>query len=212
MSAEKLQLVYFYVCAAFTVGGALATVIARNPIRGAMGLLLTICGIAALFLSLSAEFLAATQLIVYAGAVVVLFLFAIMLLGPAATPESDRSTWVSRAVGSVGISLVGLAGVSAILAGNGSGKLTPFPALQGGEGTIESMAHEVFGPGIVPFELAGALLMVSVIGAIAVARGRQGEKPAQMNREPLRVGVSVANAEPPPAARTPGQLARPEGR
>jgi NADH-quinone oxidoreductase subunit J len=175
MNGETLRLVYFYLCAAVTVVGALCTVGATNPIRGAMGLLLTIGGIAALFLSLHAEFLAMVQLIVYAGAVVVLFLFAIMLLGPAALPPDDRETLPSRLAAAIGMILVSGAGIVCILVGDGSGKPAPFPLVKGGEGTIEAVAREVFGPGLVPFELSSALLMVAVVGAVAVARGKQGE-------------------------------------
>ena len=170
---ETLKLVYFYSCAIFAVLGALATVLAANPIRGAMGLLLTIGSIAALFLSLHAEFLAAVQLIVYAGAVVVLFLFAIMLLGPAAVPPKDNDTLVTRIVGAVGAIGVGLFGITTIFVWNGE-KKPHFPVVQGGEGTIEAMARDVFGPGLVPFELSSALLIVAIVGAVAVARGRQG--------------------------------------
>lgn len=180
MNSETLKVVYFYVCAAISVAGALATVGAANPIRGAMGLLLTICGMAALFLSLHAEFLAAVQLIVYAGAVVVLFLFAIMLLGPAAVPPDDREGLPSRVAGAVGMVLVGAAGLWAVLAGNGSGKPGAWPVVQGGEGTVEAVAREVFGPGLVPFEISSALLIVAVVGAVAVARGKQGEAAPEM--------------------------------
>jgi NADH:ubiquinone oxidoreductase subunit 6 (subunit J) len=77
---------------ALALAGALVTVSAKNPIRGAVGLLFTIVGIAALFVRLNAEFMAAIQLIVYAGAVVVLFVVVIMLLGPdaASAPNSAR--------------------------------------------------------------------------------------------------------------------------
>jgi NADH-quinone oxidoreductase subunit J len=183
MNSETLKVVYFYLCAAITVAGALFTVGAINPIRGAMGLLLTISGIAALFLSLHAEFLAAVQLIVYAGAVVVLFLFAIMLLGPAALPPDDRESLPSRLVGAVGVGLLGVGGVLSILARNGQAPKN-FPVIKGGEGTIEVVAREVFGPGLVPFELASALLMVAVVGAVAVARGRQGEAPPPLRTQP----------------------------
>lgn len=179
MNSETLKVVYFYVCAAVAVAGALFTVGAINPIRGAMGLLLTICGIAALFLSLHAEFLAAVQIIVYAGAVVVLFLFAIMLLGPGAVPPHDRESLPSRVAGALGLAVLSAGGIISILVGNGDKTPAPFPVLQGGEanalGSIESVAHELFGPGLVPFELSSALLIVAVVGAIAVARGRQGE-------------------------------------
>jgi NADH-quinone oxidoreductase subunit J len=171
---ETLKLVYFYSCALFAVVGALATILAANPIRGAMGLLLTICAIAALFLSLHAEFLAVVQLIVYAGAVVVLFLFAIMLLGPAAIPPKDHDTAVTRIFAAVGAVIFGAFGIGTIVVWNHAKKL-PFPPLEGGEGTIEAMAHDVFGAGLVPFELSSALLIVAIVGAVAVARGRQGE-------------------------------------
>src|SRR5207253_1086054 len=78
MSAGDLL---FGLCTIACLAGAITTVAAQNPIRGAMGLLTTIIGIAGLFLLLRAEFLTAIQLIVYAGAVVVLFVFVLMLLG-----------------------------------------------------------------------------------------------------------------------------------
>ena len=203
MNSETLKVVYFYVCAAIAVAGALFTVGAANPIRGAMGLLLTICGIAALFLSLHAEFLAMVQLIVYAGAVVVLFLFAIMLLGPAAVPPHDHETLPSRLAGALGMALVSVGGIVAILVGDGSKTPKPFPVVRGGEGTIEAVAHEIFGPGLVPFELASALLLVAVVGAVAVARGRQGEA-ALPSRTTAAIGEG--RAEPlthvEPAARS----------
>ena len=74
--------IFFVFCSLLCLVGALSTVLAKNPIRCAVGLLVTILGIAGLFLKLQAQFLAAIQLIVYAGAVVVLFVFVIMLLGP----------------------------------------------------------------------------------------------------------------------------------
>src|SRR5215469_18222487 len=94
-----LDLVYFYACAAAAVIGALGVVVSKNPIRGAMGLLLLILSVAGLFLALHAQFLAAIQLIVYAGAIVVLFLFVIMLLGPSASTPTDSRGIVGRAIG-----------------------------------------------------------------------------------------------------------------
>src|SRR5215510_7816937 len=101
-------LIFFYVCAAVALIGALVTVSAKNPIRGAMGLLSTILAIAGLFMALHAQFLAAIQLIVYAGAIVVLFLFVIMLLGPSASPPRDQRGQWARALGG------GLFGMSAL--------------------------------------------------------------------------------------------------
>ena len=95
---------YFYLCGLIAVLGALGTVIAKNPIRGAMGLLVMILAIAGLFLALHAQFLAAIQLIVYAGAVIVLFLFVIMLLGPRA------ATLWGIATAALGTVVLGVAG------------------------------------------------------------------------------------------------------
>lgn len=175
MNTDKLQVFYFWFCAALSVAGALATILSENPIRSALGLLLTIGGMAALFLSLSAEFLAAAQLIVYAGAVVVLFLFVIMLIGPDSQPPKDNKGIGARTVGAILVGVMTVFGIAAVVAWDGSGKVWGFPKLRGGEGTIEAMAKEVFVTGIVPFELASALLIVAIVGAIAVARGRQGE-------------------------------------
>jgi NADH-quinone oxidoreductase subunit J len=191
-----IQQVYFGLCAVLSVVGAVITVLAGNPIRGAMGLLLAIGGIAALFLSLSAEFLAAVQLLVYAGAVVVLFLFVIMLLGPDAHTPRDAGTRTSRIVGGVGGLLVAAFGIGTMEVWNFTHKVPAFPPLGPGPnsvfaaeaaiekasgvapaklGTIEAMANEVYRAGLVPFEIASALLLVAVVGAVAVARGRQGE-------------------------------------
>src|SRR5262245_52222411 len=93
---NTVEFIFFGLAAVLVLLGGIATVAARNPIRGAMGLLTTIVGIAGMFLLLSAEFLAAIQILVYAGAVVVLFLFVIMLLGPSATSGRDARTAVPR--------------------------------------------------------------------------------------------------------------------
>ncbi len=163
---------YFYVCALLALGGAVSVVVSKSPIRGAMGLLLLILSIAGLFLALHAQFLAAIQLIVYAGAIVILFLFVIMLLGPSASTPSDRRGIVGRTVGGGLFGLVGLGTLWAVVRGT-SGHMPmklPEPAFGG----IDAFGSVLFGDWLVPFELSSALLMVAVVGAIAVARGRQG--------------------------------------
>src|ERR1700742_2569493 len=108
---DAIGAIYFYVCAALALGGAVGVVASKNPIRGAMGLLLLILSVAGLFLALHAQFLAAIQLIVYAGAIVILFLFVIMLLGPSASTPSDRRGIAARVFGGGLFGLVGLAAV-----------------------------------------------------------------------------------------------------
>jgi NADH-quinone oxidoreductase subunit J len=188
MKPELLTVVFFWAAAAMALVGALVTVIARNPLRGAMGLLLTIGGIAALFLTLSAEFLATAQLLVYAGAVVILFLFVIMLLGPAAQPPGNRKGLITRSLAALGMGLVSVGGIITMMVTRTTMK---FPAVAKGYGSIESMADEVFGKGIVPFELSGALLIVAVVGAVAVARGRQGEPVHKRGSVPVAAHAAI---------------------
>jgi NADH-quinone oxidoreductase subunit J len=164
---------YFWCCAALAVAGATFTVIAKNPIRGAMGLLLMILSIAGLFLALHAQFLAAIQLIVYAGAIVVLFLFVIMLLGPSATPPHDHRGRVPRTLAATLFGGAGLAAIWLIV--------KTAPAVPKGQmladaptdfGSVDKFGQLLFTQGLVPFELSSALLMVAIVGAVAVARGR----------------------------------------
>ena len=175
MSVSSL---FFAVCGVTALVGALGTVIAKNPIRGAVGLLATIVGITGLFLKLAAQFLAAIQLIVYAGAVVVLFVFVIMLLGPDAnlvgtTPGKAR---FSRAVSAIFVIVIAIAAIFGL--SSGWGGPTPLGPVNSDHGSVEAVGGMLFHAGTVPFELATALLIVAVVGAIAVARTRAHKRPA----------------------------------
>jgi NADH-quinone oxidoreductase subunit J len=162
---------YFYLCAVLALAGAFGVVLAKNPIRGAMGLLLMILSIAGLFLGLHAQFLAAVQLIVYAGAIVVLFLFVIMLLGPSASTPSDARGRIPRIIGAGLFGLAGL-GMTALLVRSTQGNTGLLPSAQTEFGSIDAFGRVLFSQGLVPFELSSALLMVAIVGAVAVARGR----------------------------------------
>jgi len=169
---NKLELAFFGLCSLIAFLGAIITVGAKNPIRSAMGLLGTIVGIAGLYLMLAAEFLATIQLLVYAGAVVILFLFVIMLLGPSAQSKRDGRTAIARYVGAAAMLASGL-GAMALVLRTQTGPLTTFGTAPKTFGTIEAIGHELFTTALVPFELSGALLLVAVVGAVAVARGKQ---------------------------------------
>ncbi len=190
-------LVFFSVCVIVSVAGALATILSRNPIRSAFGLLLTILGIAGLFLKLNAQFLAAIQLIVYAGAVVVLFVFVIMLLGPDASnapPSTLRST-MARLGGGLAFAVVGITLLALLIPNLGGPAPEPvegaeqavdaplhFGPAPADHGTVEAVGGLLYTKGIVPFEISTALLIVAVVGAIAVARG-----PALRRKKPKQV-------------------------
>ncbi len=169
---NMLDLVFFGLATLFVLLGGVATVASRNPIRSAMGLLTTILGIAGMMLLLSAEFLAVIQVLVYAGAVVILFIFVIMLLGAAATSQRDTKTAIARYIGAGVFALMSI-GTFILLARTGDGKPAILPRAPVGFGGIERIGHELFTNMLVPFELSGALLLVAVVGAVAVARGKQ---------------------------------------
>lgn len=175
MSAGNL---FFAFCSVVCLVGALITIVAKSPIRSAVGLLTTIFGMAGLFLMLNAQFLAAIQIIVYAGAVVVLFVFVIMLLGTDAgkVTESADGGRLSRFVGVGAMALLALGALAVLGGGAAEGAAKRFPKAADTHGTVEAVGGLMFTRGIVPFELATALLIVAVIGAIAVARGRHGAK------------------------------------
>ncbi|MBN2194206.1 MAG: NADH-quinone oxidoreductase subunit J [Polyangiaceae bacterium] len=164
-------IVYFAVCALVVLLGAVGVVASRDPIRSAVSLLASILGVAGLYLKLSAEFLAAIQVIVYAGAVVVLFVFVIMLLGPDAGSRVEPSrARPSRVVGAVVAAAVALAAVLLLLPRDHG--LTSFGEVPAGFGGIEAVGGHLFTRALLPFELATALLIAAVVGAIALSRGR----------------------------------------
>jgi len=166
--------ILFVVCTILCLAGALITILAKNPIRGAMGLLATIVGIAGLFLRLNAQFLAAMQLLVYAGAVVILFVFVVMLLGTDASLKgsSTGSAKLSRLFSGVAASVMGLGAM--ILFSQGT--WTRFSQVSDSHGSVESVGRLMFTEGLVPFELTTVLLIVAVVGALAVARTKPGAK------------------------------------
>ena len=164
--------VFFVVASIVALAGAVMTIASRSPIRSAVGLLITIVGIAALFLMLNAQFLSAIQLIVYAGAVVVLFVFVIMLLGPDAG-SGEVSVGRARVAryGAGGFFVLLAAGAAHLIA-HSSGPATRFAIAPAGHGSVEGIGTLLFKETVIPFELATALLIVAVVGAIAVARGK----------------------------------------
>jgi NADH-quinone oxidoreductase subunit J len=182
-----------YVCAALAVIGAASVVLAKNPIRSAMGLLLLILSVAGIFISLQAQFLAAIQLIVYAGAIVILFLFVIMLLGPMATPPEDRRGLIGRVFGGGLFALAGLGALAAVA--RTGGPAMPVANMPPHFGGIDAFGAVLFSDALVPFELSSALLMVAVVGAVAVARGRQGVR--SLSRSERAVAEQPPPVEPP---------------
>lgn len=162
--------VYFVFCSLVALLGAVGVVAFRSPIRAAVGLLATVLGVAGLYLKLHAELLAAIQIIVYAGAVVVLFVFVIMLVGPTVGSPSPGRSGVTRALGGGLAAGLGVAAIA--LLALGAGLPAAFGPVPAAFGSVESVGRQLFTRTLVPFELATALLVVAVVGAVAISRGR----------------------------------------
>ena len=177
-----LSLAFFGISSLAALLGALGVVLAHNPIRSAMGLLLAIAGVTALFIGLDAHFLAAIELIVYAGAIVILFVFVIMLIGPDSTPPHDTKAAFPRTLAAVVFAMFALVTGFFMLRANGG--LHPLPPFRPDFGTIDTFGRELFTRGLVPFELTTALFVVAVVGALAVARGRhKSDAPSEPAKE-----------------------------
>ena len=158
----------FFVIAAVAVGSALGLVLKRNAIHGALFLVVNLASIAALYLMLGAEFLAAAQVIVYAGAIMVLFVFAIMVLipGKEETGPDPRRPWRLVAV-PVG-ALLGLQLVVVVRALRGGAP----PGAQPVPGSVEALARLLFTQYLFPFELTSVLLLAAMVGVLLLARRR----------------------------------------
>jgi NADH-quinone oxidoreductase subunit J len=170
--------VLFYVLAAMVVGGASGVVLQRNPVGSLLFMVGTLASVAGIFVLLEAHFLAAVQVIVYAGAIMVLFLFVIMLLNLGHDYQADmkRGFGAFFAFGTTGL-IAGL--LARQLGGAGENPIYQyFPGPDGmdrilaEEGVIGAVARPLFTEYVVAFELVGILLLVALVGAVALARGR----------------------------------------
>lgn len=162
--------ILFVLMAVTALAGAVTVVVARNPVYSAMGLLGTLFSVAVLYVAQLAHFVAAVQVIVYAGAVMTLFLFVIMFIGVDTSDDRDERLPMQRFW--VGI----LAGVIVLLAAGItlSGNFDWVPAAvetipEATNGTIQAIAEPLFTDWVLAFEATALLLTISAAGAIALA-------------------------------------------
>lgn len=166
------ELVAFWILAIISVGAAVMMVVNKNPVRSALYLVATFLCVAAFYILLSAQFISAVQIIVYAGAIMVLFLFVIMLLNlgaPQALQESGRFQWLLALV-LVASMIVGFVATGSLYVTNAT---TMRPGTIANMGTVESIGINLFDPAqpwLFPFEITSILLLVAVVGAIIMAK------------------------------------------
>jgi NADH-quinone oxidoreductase subunit J len=169
-----MDYVVFVIAALGCVSGAVGVVLSRNPVHAALSLVGTLFGIAVLFVAQGAHFLAAVQVIVYAGAIVVLFLFVIMLLGvdKAEQLETEPLGGAQRpaAVGVAGISLVLLALLGIRASQVSEGARSASGTLHGPSSNVATLGRSLFTDYVFAFELTSVLLVIAVVGAVVLAR------------------------------------------
>lgn len=163
-----VPLIVFFVCAFFAVAGAVTLILAREPIHSALSLILVMVSLAILYLLLGAEFISAVQIIVYAGAVMVLFVFVIMLLNAGKEERTDFSKLAKYAGLPFGffllIELVRWMYGSA--AAKGAGAITE-------DVSTRALSAQLFRQYLFNFEATSILILIAILGALVLARKNQ---------------------------------------
>jgi NADH-quinone oxidoreductase subunit J len=163
-----LHLVLFFIFAIVCVAGAINLLAQSHPINSALSLIVVMGSLAVLYLLLGAEFVAAIQVIVYAGAVMVLFVFVIMLLNAGVEEREGRS----RVAWYIGIpSLAALCGLVVYgVIHHQYYTAKPQLAIGGTIGSANSIAHLLFRDFLLPFEVTSVLILIAIMGAVVLAR------------------------------------------
>jgi len=168
-----MHLILFIVFAGFCLAGAINLLLQSHPISSALSLIVVMTSLAVLYLLLGAEFLAAAQVIVYAGAIMVLFTFVVMLLN-AGREERTMGSGVARVVGFPAVVAILAAIATVILQAQGLGTAT----LKDGITSTEELSTVLFTKLLLPFEVTSVLILIAILGAVALARHGDGERTA----------------------------------
>ena len=190
-----VDLLVFVLAAAAILGGAVVVIAARVPVHSALGLVASLFGVAVLFVDLDAHFLAAVQIIVYAGAIVVLFLFVIMLLGVDKADDlaidplgGQRPLAAVAGVGLLGVALAALFLTESAVDTVVTGAKSLAGPLVGDDVTV--LGEALFTDYLFAFEATSVLLVIAVVGAVVLARTPRNPDPAPRGR-----GMTLAVVE-----------------
>ena len=161
-----MYLALFFIFGALCIGGALNLLLQRHPINSALSLIVVMTALAVLYLLLGAEFLAAAQVIVYSGAIMVLFTFVIMLLN-AGEEERTRGSRAAYLAGFPGVAaLVGLLTYIFLSTSHRLGTTQLGDQLV----TTSDLSRVLFRDLLLPFEVTSVLILIAILGAVALAR------------------------------------------
>jgi len=161
--------VVFIVFAIAAIAGAVSVVIQRRPLYSVLSLVVTLISLAAVYVTLQAQFIAAVQVIVYAGAIMVLFVFVVMLLNVQDEVEPDRHRFLRWIAIPVAIVLIGeVVAVVSALKGSKYEEVINTDPVQLGDTT--SIGAGLFSTYLLPFEVTSVLILMALVGAVVLAR------------------------------------------
>ena len=166
-----LDTVFFYFFALLTLGGGILTITRRSAVHSAISLIVSLVGVAGLFLLQQAEFLFAVQIVLYVGGIMVLFLFVIMLVNldqAARERQFNRQWWLALAC----VLAVGAEVIYVLSKGAAAFQLAAPAAQPPPMGNTEMVAEVLFRQYLLPFEVASVLLLAAVIGSVVMAKKR----------------------------------------
>ena len=163
-----MQLFLFFALAIVAIAAAVGVLLSKNPVYSALSLLVNFAVLAVMYVMLHAQFIAVVQVIVYAGAIVVLFLFVIMLIGTDTRLLGARGR--SRQVATVIAVVAGVAFLASLAYISVAGSLAADQGPVPGNGSVQAIGEALFTQYLLPFELASVLLLVAMIGAVVLAR------------------------------------------
>jgi NADH-quinone oxidoreductase subunit J len=169
-ASSNANLILFIILAGVAVGSALAMLLSRNAIYAALFLILNFVAVAMFYVILDAPFIAISQVTVYAGAIMVLFLFVIMLLGAEQTGRTPSRWWYQPVALFLGVVLLI---ETAVIIFSQTGKLPAPVDVPSTFGTPLAIGQELFTNYLLPFEATSILLLTALVGAIVLTRGEK---------------------------------------
>jgi NADH-quinone oxidoreductase subunit J len=172
----NLTLILFFVLAAVAVASAAGLLISRNAVYAALFLVLNFASVAVFYLMLGAPFIALAQVTVYAGAIMVLFLFVIMLLGSERLPGSKVLPWQRPAAIALAVILLVEAGILLFQRLQLAANLVNPDASINTNASLQTLAVLLFNQYLLPFEVTSVLLLVAMVGTIVLTKKLKGEE------------------------------------